>query len=118
MAAPNPKLPDVCWAVSQLSGDLICIKNGEAGYYLSSWSTGSREQNQKIADQCNQQRGITPLQVEAMVNGSMFGWDTLAADPEYLASMQKQKPLSEQISAAEKRTEQQSVSDKGVEPER
>lgn len=118
MATPNPKLPDVCWAVSQLSGDLICIKNGEAGYYPSSWSTGSRGQNQKIADQCNQQRGITPLQVEAMVNGSMFGWDTLAADPEYLASMQKQKSLSEQISAAEKRTAQPSVSDKGAAPER
>ena len=118
MATSNPKLPEVCWAVSEVSGELICIKNGEAGYYPSSWSTGSREQNQKIADQCNLQRGITPLQVEAMVNGSMFGWNTLAADPEYLASMQKQKPLSERINAAEKRTEQSNVQGKGSEPER
>lgn len=96
MTTPNPKLPDICWAVSQLSGDLICIKNGETGYYPSSWSTSSREQNQKIADQCNQQYGITPLQVEAMVNGSMFGWNIFAADPEYLASKQnKAAPISD-----------------------
>lgn len=119
MATSNPNLPEVCWAVSQLSGELICIKNGEAGYYPSSWSTGSREQNQKIAEQCNQQRGITPLQVEAMVNGSMFGWNTLAADPEYLASRQKQRPLQDLVSDAEsKRSAQQSVKDKGPVPER
>lgn len=118
MAVPNPKLPEVCWAVSQLSGDLICIKNGEPGYYPSSFSTGSREQNQKIADQCNQQSGITPLQVQAMVIGSMFGWDKPGADPDYLASLQKAKPLSEQISAAEKLSAQQGAQGKETELER
>lgn len=54
MSTPNPNLPNMCWAVNLTSGALICIKNGESGFYTSKWSTNSREQNQKIADHCNQ----------------------------------------------------------------
>ena len=75
------RLPDLCWSVLPSTGALICIKKGESGYYPSNWDTGDREQNQRIADYCNQKRGITPEQVEAMVTGSMHGWDVPGADP-------------------------------------
>lgn len=77
--------------------------------------TNDPEQNRRIADSYNQKLGITPEQEKAMSAGSMFGWDVPAADPDF---WQKAKPLTEQISAAEKRTAQQSVPDKGAEPER
>jgi len=119
MSTPNPNLPNMCWAVNLTSGALICIKNGESGFYTSKWSTNSREQNQKIADHCNQQLGVTPLQADAMVNGSIFGWDTPAADPDYLASIKEKQSLQELLSEAEsKRSARQPIQGKESQPER
>lgn len=115
MTTPNPKLPANCFTVSDLDGSLILIQNGEQGYYPSSWSTNDPEQNRRIADSYNQKLGITPEQEKAMSAGSMFGWDVPAADPDF---WRKAKSLTEQISAAEKRTAQPSVPDKGAAPER
>ena len=119
MSTPNPNLPNRCWAVNLTSGALIGIKNGESGFYTSKWSTNSREQNQKIADHCNQQLGVTPLQADAMVNGSIFGWDTPGADPDYLASIKEKQSLQELLSEAEsKRSARQPIQGKESQLER
>ena len=74
-------LPEMCFSVLPTTGDLICIKRGESGYYPSDWNTGDRTRNQKLADYHNQELGVTKAQQRAMEAGSMFGWDCPGADP-------------------------------------
>lgn len=74
-------LPDACLTLLPSDGSLIYIERGEHGYNTSNWDTGDPERNRCIADGYNQKRGITKAQEEAMLNGSMFGWNVAAADP-------------------------------------
>lgn len=76
------ELPETCFITLPGTGDLIILKRGETGYYRSEWETGDREKNQEIADYHNRKRGITPAQVEAMLVGSMFGFDVPGAKPQ------------------------------------
>ena len=74
-------LPELCFSTLPGTGDLICIKRGESGYYKSDWSTDSREKNQELADYNNERLGVTAAQRQAMECGSMHGWNVPGADP-------------------------------------
>lgn len=74
-------LPELCFSTLLTTGSLICIKRGETGYYPSDWDTGDKEQNVELADQLNEQLGVTMWQRKAMEVGSMCGWDVPGADP-------------------------------------
>ncbi|MDU3779981.1 MAG: hypothetical protein E7G43_08475, partial [Flavonifractor plautii] len=65
------------------TGQLICIKRGETGYYPSDWDTGDKEGNVELADELNEDLGVTPIQRQAMEIGSMAGWDVPGADPKH-----------------------------------
>lgn len=77
------ELPDSCLSTLPSSGQLIILKRGERGYYASDWDTGNREENQNIAREHNRRRGISDIQEAAMRAGSMFGWHTPGADPQW-----------------------------------
>lgn len=74
-------LPEMCFSLLPGSGQLICIKRGESGYYPSDWSTDDAHENRRIADEQNAHLGVSPAQEEAMKIGSMCGWDVPGADP-------------------------------------
>lgn len=70
-----PGLPAACFATLSGTGETVIIKRGERGY--------SRFHNPTILDAraLNQLNGINDAQAEAMLDGSMLGWDVPGADP-------------------------------------
>lgn len=77
------ELPETCFSILPSSGQLIIIRCGERGYYPSEWDTGNREENREIASSHSVRRGITDIQEAAMLAGSMFGWNTPGANPQW-----------------------------------
>jgi hypothetical protein len=69
------KLPLMCMAHIPGTNKTIAIYYGERGYYEVPFSTS-------YADEWNEKHGVTKGQVEAMLTGSMFGWDVPGADPD------------------------------------
>ena len=61
------KLPGYCAAKHPTTGKTVLIKRGERGFWPA-YGIPS-------ADIFNRERGITDHQREAMLIGSMFGWD-------------------------------------------
>ena len=79
-----PLLPALCLSVEPSSGDLINIKRGVSGYYGSDWNRpGERAHNRRTADVMNERWGVTKAQEQAMLAGSIFGWEAPAANPHH-----------------------------------
>lgn len=75
-------LPVQCFSVIPSSGELILITRGEKGYSpCYDFSSPDTQQNREFADDRNVKNGVTKAQEAAMLAGSMFGWQTPAADP-------------------------------------
>ena len=75
----NELMPDICYSTLQSTGELIMILRGEHGYFKSFQSTDNREDNERIAEKKNLELHVSSQQKAAMIGGSMFGWNTPAA---------------------------------------
>ena len=74
-------LPETCYATLPGTDEVIIIKHGESGYYTCEYSTDDKAFNRALVDDRNSNLGVSKAQVEAMLAGSMLGWDVPAADP-------------------------------------
>lgn len=73
-------LPPNCLSILPSSGELIVITRGEKGYLPSDMQIKGKS-DQEVAEIANHAAGVTKAQEAAMLAGSMFGWQTPAADP-------------------------------------
>lgn len=75
------ELPEMCVAVLEPETVLIGIKGGQRGYFQMYDGTVRGVSAKIVADRMNQALAVTPQQREAMLCGSMMGWDCPAARP-------------------------------------
>lgn len=73
-------LPKQCFSILPSTGEPIILKLGEQGYTPSVVSIEGKT-NREFVDFVNGKIGVTKAQEAAMLAGSMFGWQTPAADP-------------------------------------
>ena len=73
-------LPEKCFSVLESTGEMIVITKGEKGYAPTGIYPQS-DPSKEGASALNAANGVTKAQEAAMVAGSMFGWETPAADP-------------------------------------
>ena len=73
-------LPESCFSTLGTTGELIVITKGEKGYSPTDVFPQNTSPKEGAAA-LNAANGVTKAQEAAMVTGSMFGWETPAANP-------------------------------------
>lgn len=76
MADILAELPRECAIAHRTDACFVLLRRGRKGF---SMLYGVKTQEQ--ADAFNAERNVTPAQLEAMICGSMFGFECPAADP-------------------------------------
>ena len=79
-------LPESCFSTLETTGELIVITKGEKGYSPTDVYPQNTSPKEGAAA-LNAANGVTKAQEAAMVAGSMFGWDTPAANPKNYDSL-------------------------------
>jgi hypothetical protein len=74
-------LPDKCFGTLQTSREVILLRKGVMGYERTHIVADAKVDPKAAVDALNELTDITKAQSAAMLAGSMFGWDTPAADP-------------------------------------
>jgi hypothetical protein len=75
-------VPEMCVAILQPEGVLIGIKRGQRGYFQMYDGMVKGDAAKLVADRFNDALHVLPQQREAMLVGSMMGWDCPAARPD------------------------------------
>lgn len=85
-------LPDKCFGTLQTSREVILLKKGVMGYERTYIVPDTKVDPKEAVDALNGLTNITKAQSAAMLAGSMFGWDTPAADPKNYDEMGQPVP--------------------------
>ncbi len=79
--AAEKDLPEACYGILLYTGERILIRFGADAYEIFPQYGADRAENRKYAEEMNASQKLTVMQVAAMENGVIFGWDTPMADP-------------------------------------
>lgn len=74
-------LPEQSYTFVESENAIAIVKKGYEGYYPTDLGGDDAEKNKALVKLMNYQNNIQPNQAEAMKAGSMFGWETPAANP-------------------------------------
>lgn len=75
-------LPESCFVYLPTEHAIGLVKKGEDGWYRTDIPCEpTLEENKALVEKLNADKRVSKAQVAAMSAGSMFGWDTKAADP-------------------------------------
>ena len=74
-------LPEQCYVFVQTENCVGIVKKGESGFYRTDIQGGKPSETNALVNEMNKKLGLSKGQAEAMKAGSMFGWNTPAADP-------------------------------------
>ena len=74
-------MPRYCFSVLPSTGGMIRIVHGEPGYFTCNSAGLSPGTIRFKVDDENRLRHVSRAQEEAMLAGSLFGWDAPAAKP-------------------------------------
>ncbi len=75
-------LPETCFVYVPTEDAIGIVKKGEEGWYKTDIALmPTAAENKKMVAEMNATKGVSKAQAAAMSAGSMFGWDTKAADP-------------------------------------
>lgn len=81
-------LPEMClvFIESEEPGHYIgAVKNGQRGYFATTYDEKDPEKAKALVGLLNERLGVSALEAECMLTGSMFGWDVPGANPEVQA---------------------------------
>lgn len=77
-------LPEICYAMNNVTKGLTVLKRGESGYHLyKGYENEGIPTTQEEVDEKNEILEVTKGQRKAMEIGSMFGWDVPASNPNF-----------------------------------
>lgn len=85
---PENKLPEFCFAHNPSYHQVTTVKRGEKGYWLFR-QMETDDEARKSAKELNERMNVDKYQAEAMLNGSMFGWEVPGADPDFLRGLEE-----------------------------
>lgn len=102
----NNLLPDMCFIFSPDAkpGKYVnAVRYGESGCFATTYDEAQPKKAEALVAHMNQKLGVSDLQVECMLAGSMFGWDTPGADPAKASMGRKDasdEPESEEVESS------------------
>lgn len=99
------KLPELCFSFDSLQkpGErIIAIRRGERGFYATALDAPDLtvDAAKAIVDAYNERLGVTWAQKQAMLFGSLFGFDVPGADPDRHAAREPKLATAKLAAAA------------------
>lgn len=108
-------LPEMCFiflADAEPGCYVRAVRRGESGNYATTYDVADPEKAKGLVVLMNRKLGVSHVQAECMLAGSMFGWDSPGADPVRMQKVFTEHAEALGFSSAEEMFENQRLVDK------